>query len=115
MQSEYEDTCHETVTSFRKYAPEEDFTHNYDAVITSEPVAECKIGPYIHCTYHKSGLFSTIFRGFSPGCSEACAIKVTTPSTHQAPHSSVREARLLRKMTHPNVVSRSSSLIICTT
>lgn len=57
-------------------------------------------------TYHKSGLFSTIFRvvgptGHSPS---ALALKLTTPSHMSPPHNSLREARLLRLAAHGNVI-----------
>ena len=64
------------------------------------------IGPYI-ATYHKSGLFSTIFsaRKHSSHSSQALALKVTTPSHMPPPHNSLREARLLKLATHINVIS----------
>ncbi len=99
--------------NYQKHAPEQTVKNETEVAIAATNVApnvtEYKIGPYDHCTYHKSGLFSTIYKGFSPGSSEARAIKVTTPSTDQAPHNSAREARLLREMNHVNVVSSSLS------
>lgn len=69
-----------------------------------KPETTFDIGPYKNCIYHKSGLFSTIYKGRSPGYTFLCAIKETSLSTEEPPHNSEREARLLRKAAHPNVV-----------
>ncbi len=71
---------------------------------SQKPDTGFQIGPYGDCVYHKSGLFSTIYKSQPSGCTYLFAIKETTPSTEQTPHNSEREARLLRRAAHRNVV-----------
>lgn len=66
-----------------------------------------RLGSYENCSYFKSGLFSTIYRckvisGTLLG--KTLAIKVVKPSIEQPPHDSKREIRLLRLVSHPNVI-----------
>ncbi|KAL8784247.1 MAG: hypothetical protein Q9213_004069 [Squamulea squamosa] len=60
------------------------------------------IGPYT-ATYHRSGLFSTIYKAYDH-CEGSRALKVTVPSHCAPPHNPIREARILAKATHKNIV-----------
>ncbi|KAK4691926.1 hypothetical protein P7C71_g5182, partial [Lecanoromycetidae sp. Uapishka_2] len=62
------------------------------------------IGPYPNCTHHTTGLFSTIFKTQQASPPRTLAIKLTTPSQCQPPHNVKREARILAKAKHPNVI-----------
>ncbi|KAL8734967.1 MAG: hypothetical protein Q9181_002999 [Wetmoreana brouardii] len=62
-----------------------------------------QVGPY-KATYYQSGLFSTVYRTRDPTTSETLALKLTVPSQCVAPHDPLREARILAKARHPNVL-----------
>jgi cyclin-dependent kinase len=61
-------------------------------------------GKYQYATYHADGIMSTVFKAQAKDDHRIVAIKVTHPSTMTAPHDSEREARLLIKARHDNVV-----------
>ena len=66
-----------------------------------------EIGEYLYATFHQNGQMSTIFKARaknSLASQEIVALKVTTPSAMQAPHDSVREARLLTAARHDCIV-----------
>jgi serine/threonine protein kinase len=62
-----------------------------------------KIGAF-KAVYHRSGLFSTIFRAQDPKSSSLVALKLTYLSRMSPPHNSLREARLLSLATHQHVI-----------
>ena len=104
-QSEYEKICQQTITGYLGLSSKKDISgDDTNQANIPAPESEYQIGPYKHCVYHKSGLFSTIYKSRSPSCTSLYAIKETIPSTQQPPHNSEREARLLRSAAHPNVV-----------
>jgi len=90
-------------TSIRQFQPPSEPS---EPLLTGEhPSPTQNIGPYT-ATYHKSGLFSTIFSapGQSSHSNRPLALKLTTPSCMSPPHNSLREARLLKLATHENVI-----------
>ena len=113
-QEQYEQSCRETITWLRNLSNEEAETDldqvnmngREDSVPGSSSFGQ-KVGPYLHCTHHKIGLFSTIYKYHPEGAPEVevFAIKVTSPSMEQPPHDSRREVRLLSLAAHPNVIS----------
>jgi serine/threonine protein kinase len=76
------------------------------------------VGPYKKVTFHKVGLFSTIFKAAATECvsengearSELVALKVTTPSAMTPPHNSEREARILKEARSERVIQLRSML-----
>ncbi|KAL8925338.1 MAG: hypothetical protein Q9172_002269 [Xanthocarpia lactea] len=60
------------------------------------------IGVYT-ATYHRSGLFSTIYEAQGP-CEGLRALKVTVPSQCTPPHNPLREARILAKAKHKHII-----------
>lgn len=71
------------------------------------------IGKYPNAVYHREGLFSTVYRAsaledvgyFQPEAkSKVVALKVTSPSTMEQPHNSIREAKILSIATSDCVV-----------
>ena len=68
-----------------------------------------QIGPYESATYHRSGLFCTIFKCPNPNTSHPVALKLTYPSRMSPPHNSQREARILAKAKHEHVISLLST------
>lgn len=69
------------------------------------------ISPYHPgATYHRSGLFSTIYKSYDSDASSVVALKLTYPSQMSPPHDSRREARILLKSRHPNVIPLLSSI-----
>ena len=62
-----------------------------------------RIGQYSNATYHKDGLFSTIYRAVAPG-GHIVALKLTNPSAMHPPHNSEREARILRDSLAPHII-----------
>ncbi|KAL9122992.1 MAG: hypothetical protein Q9187_000450 [Circinaria calcarea] len=63
-----------------------------------------RIGPYESATYHRSGLFSTIFKCRNPKSGHAVVLKLTYPSRMSLPHNSHREARILTKAKHEHII-----------
>jgi serine/threonine protein kinase len=75
------------------------------------------LGPYEKATFHKHGLFSTIFKAAPKArvdeggsSSSLVALKVTTPSTMTAPHNSEREAMILQETRSYHVIRLLSTL-----
>ncbi|MCJ1275315.1 hypothetical protein MMC21_003116 [Puttea exsequens] len=64
------------------------------------------IGPFPNCTYHTTGLFSTIYKTHqSTPPHQSLALKLTTPSQTHPPHNSKREARILSTAApHPAII-----------
>lgn len=62
------------------------------------------IGPYPNCTHYTTGLFSTIYKTRQVAPPGLLAIKLTTPFQCQPPHDVKREARILTKAKHPNII-----------
>lgn len=77
------------------------------------------MGPYKKATFHKDGLFSTIFKAAAiesisengGARSELVALKVTTPSAMTPPHNSEREARILKEASSESVIRLRSMLL----
>ncbi|KAL8744376.1 MAG: hypothetical protein Q9190_003372 [Brigantiaea leucoxantha] len=66
--------------------------------LDSASVPHIQLGPYT-ATYHRSGLFSTVYKARSPtDSSQIHALKLTTPSQCTAPHDPHREARILARV-----------------
>ena len=63
-----------------------------------------QIGPYKLATYHRSGLFSIIFKCQNDNTSHFVALKLTCPSRMSPPHNSQREARILAKAKHEHII-----------
>lgn len=69
------------------------------------------MGSYKHATFHKDGQMSTIYRaerlraasGTSAG-SNIVVLKVTSPSSMEAPHNSEKEARLVQQSRHKCII-----------
>ena len=71
------------------------------------------IGKYQNATYYREGLFSAVYKapalddgGYFPpeAKNKVVALKVTTPSTMEAPHDSKREAKILSVAASDNVI-----------
>lgn len=62
-----------------------------------------QIGSYTNATYHRNGLFSTVYKATGNN-NQLVALKLTTPSQMTAPHDSVREARILAKASSTHVI-----------
>ena len=69
------------------------------------------MGPFTKVTFHKDGLFSTVFKAAAKdtsdglfGTTSLVALKVTTPSAMTPPHDSEREARILKDARSDNVI-----------
>lgn len=56
------------------------------------------IGPYKNCTHIASGVVSEVYR------SDVVALKVITETRDVEPHSPAREVKILRLLSHPNVI-----------
>lgn len=63
------------------------------------------VGPFTNCTYHATGLFSTVYKYTKTDPFKVLAIKVTTPSQTHPPHNPKREARILAAAAHPYIIS----------
>lgn len=63
------------------------------------------IGPYKKAYYHREGIFSVVYRARKLHNGELVALKVTSPGLMQPPHNSLREARILESLQHPNIVT----------
>ena len=70
----------------------------------SEPVPGKRIGPYQSAHYHRSGLFSDVYKAWDPTISSLVALKVTYPSRMSPPHNSQREARILRQVKEGHII-----------
>ena len=74
------------------------------------PASGATIGRYTNAEHFNDGLFSEVFRALDPdlppegGKLRMVALKVTNPSIMQPPHDSIREARILEKATHENII-----------
>lgn len=79
-------------------APESYTTHPAN----SDPGQQ--IGPYELATYHRSGLFSTIFKSQNANTTYSVALKLTYPSRMSPPHNSQREARILARAKHEHII-----------
>ncbi|KAL9108301.1 MAG: hypothetical protein Q9227_006899 [Pyrenula ochraceoflavens] len=72
------------------------------------------LGDFTKLTFHKDGLFSTIYKATPKPSAQSSfpplvALKVTTPSLASPPHSPHREASLLSSLEHPNIIPLLSS------
>ncbi|KAL8629619.1 hypothetical protein Q9189_004687 [Teloschistes chrysophthalmus] len=67
-----------------------------------------QIGPY-KATYHRSGIFSTVYKTRDSTTSKLIALKLTIPSQCTPPHDPVREARILAKATHAHIIPLHST------
>ncbi|MCJ1229960.1 hypothetical protein MMC12_006631 [Toensbergia leucococca] len=67
------------------------------------PLQSKQIGPYRTAVFHEHGLFSTVYRARDPS-GNVVALKVTTPSQMTAPHNSIREARILERAAHKDII-----------
>ncbi|SLM37511.1 cell division protein kinase [Lasallia pustulata] len=61
------------------------------------------MGTYKNATYHRNGLFSTVYKATDTD-NQLVALKLTTPSQMTAPHDSVREARILAEASSTHVI-----------
>ncbi len=104
----YEAICSEAVTELNSGVGSEPA----NAAVAPEQVQESselsdtpgtQLGQYKNATYHRDGLFSTVYRALSPE-GKLVALKVTNPSTMHPPHDSEREARILRKASSSHVI-----------
>ena len=62
------------------------------------------MGPYTNCTHYTTGLFSTIYKTRLADPPQTLALKLTTSSQCQPPHDQKREARILSRGKHPNII-----------
>jgi cyclin-dependent kinase len=76
-----------------------------------DPSFDTRVGPY-RAVHHADGLFSRVYKSQDPETKRLLALKVSKPSRMPPPHSSRREARLLRLGRHERVVSLEAALAI---
>lgn len=74
------------------------------------PASGATIGRYTNAEHFNDGLFSEVFRALDPdlppegGKLRMVALKVTNPSIMQPPHDAVREAQILDRAAHENII-----------
>lgn len=111
LKDEYDHRCAEAIEDFqqRTSTPKE---------IKAEPTTDDlnedgpSLGSYVQVTFHKTGLFSTIFKALAPNsfsptshsAKQYVALKVTTPSAMIPPHDSKREVRILEESRSERII-----------
>ena len=104
VQEEYNKLCDISFQLAPAEEPHQDLPSSDDRF--SLPFSNHHIGKYTNAVYHRSGLFSTIYKALSStGPPTLVALKVTNASSTHSPHDSHREARLLRVATSPHIIS----------
>ncbi|KAH3919428.1 hypothetical protein HBH56_014220 [Parastagonospora nodorum] len=107
---DYAKLCEAKVASLSK--PILDFPNEEDEEYVPTPGGRT-IGKYQNATYYREGLFSAVYKapalddgGYFPpeAKNKVVALKVTTPSTMEAPHDSKREAKILSVAASDNVI-----------
>ncbi|KAI4106216.1 MAG: hypothetical protein L6R37_002303 [Teloschistes peruensis] len=106
-QEEYTQKCQDEIERLTKTTSKDDsLAEQEDGDGHTGPYEQ--IGPY-RATYHRSGIFSTVYKTRDPTTSELLALKLTIPSQCTPPHDPVREARILAKATHPHIIPLHST------
>jgi cyclin-dependent kinase len=68
------------------------------------PETGVQIGAYTNAQHFQDGIYSEIFKAKAPVTGLPVALKVTSPSTMNAPHDSIKEARILAAAKGPSIV-----------
>ncbi|KAL9045861.1 MAG: hypothetical protein Q9214_001169, partial [Letrouitia sp. 1 TL-2023] len=101
---DYETIITQAITSHRERALSESLRKDVNVYKPDDlSVPHKQLGSY-SATYHRSGLFSTVYKARDPESSQLVALKLTYPAQCSPPHDPVREARILSHATHPHVV-----------
>nr|OQO18390.1 hypothetical protein B0A51_13721 [Rachicladosporium sp. CCFEE 5018] len=79
---------------------------NAGATVSNDQITETdsKIGRYVNAQHHADGIYSEIFKAQSPDGGRIVALKVTNPSAMNAPHDSIKEARILTAVEGPRII-----------
>ena len=99
---EYNQSCQEAMEQFEPM-PVDSREEASNSAIDGTITRGTQIGSYTNATYHRNGLFSTVYKATGTD-SRLVALKLTTPSQMTAPHDSVREARILVKASSTHVI-----------
>ncbi|KAI4216262.1 MAG: hypothetical protein LQ351_001272 [Letrouitia transgressa] len=103
MQPDYETIITKAIASHRERALSKSSDKDVNVYNFDDPsVPHKQLGSY-SATYHRSGLFSTVYRARDPESSQLIALKLTYPTQCSPPHDPVREARILSLAAHPHV------------
>ncbi|KAK2772783.1 hypothetical protein FQN53_004453 [Emmonsiellopsis sp. PD_33] len=107
---EYQAQCQKSIDELDSREQPAPVSSAPDAIEYAEPESDSEstqagktIGAYTTAIYHQEGIFSTIYKAKSES-GTTVALKLTTPHLMSPPHDSKREARILKTLSHSNII-----------